>query len=178
VHYTVCDFLLDLVQNSIEAAANRIQLSIIEEDGQLRLTIEDNGKGMDETTLQRVQDPFFTDGIKHRRRKVGLGIPFVVQAVEQTGGDFTLSSQTGKGTILSFTFPAGHLDTPPLGDLPGLFLSAFCFDGDYELIIRRRNQERELDYSLSRSELHAVLGDFTDAGALVLARQYLESQEA
>jgi hypothetical protein len=71
----------------------------------------------------------------------------------------------------------GHIDTPPLGDLPGFFLSAMCFDGDYELTVERRNAERGLSYSVARSELVDAVGELTDAGALVLAGDYLASQE-
>jgi hypothetical protein len=36
--------------------------------------------------LKKIQDPFFTDGTKHIKRKVGLGIPFLMQAVSLSGG--------------------------------------------------------------------------------------------
>jgi hypothetical protein len=178
VHYTVCDFLLDLFQNSVEAGASHIQLEVIEEADIIRIAIRDNGKGMDDATLKRVQDPFFTDGIKHSRRKVGLGIPFLLQALQQTGGEYTLESVPGKGTDFSFSFPAKHLDTPPIGDLPGMLLSSLCFDGDYEVLINRSNQHKGIEYKVSRSELREAVGDFTDAGSLILARQFLESQES
>lgn len=46
---------------------------------------------MDEETLKKVKDPFFTDGEKHKERKVGLGIPFLIQA-EAAGGNLTFQS--------------------------------------------------------------------------------------
>lgn len=178
MHFTVCDFLLDLFQNSVEAGASLIQLEVLEDTDNIRLAIRDNGKGMDQATLQRVRDPFFTDGIKHKRRRVGLGIPFLLQALQQTGGEYSLESEPGKGTDFCFAFPAKHLDTPPVGDLPGLFVSSLCFEGEYEVLIKRYNQDKGIDYRISRSELQEALGDLTDAGSLKLARQFLESQEA
>jgi len=178
VHFAVSDFILDLLQNSVEAGASLIQLSVVAKNGTLSCSIGDNGKGMDEKTLARVRDPFFTDGVKHKRRKVGLGIPFLLQAVEQAGGASSLSSTVGVGTLLEFSFPADHVDTPPLGDLAGTVLQAMCFDSGYELVFSRVDEPRGLSYEISRSELRAAVGDFTDAGAYALAREFLESQES
>ena len=75
-------------------------------------------------------------GSKHPGRKMGLGIPFLLQSLEIAGGSYELRSRKGEGTSLSFRFPADGIDTPPMGDLAGLFLSAMCFDGDYELKVR------------------------------------------
>lgn len=178
MHYTVGDFLLDLVQNSIEADAGTVNVSIIREGGFIRLCVQDDGKGMDEATQARVLDPFYTDGVKHKRRKVGLGIPFLVQAVELSEGSWKLESAPGKGTVWKFSFPADALDTPPLGDIPGFVLSALAFDGDYEFCFKRQDIGLGIDYELNRSDLVDILGDLNNAGALVLARDFLESQEA
>jgi len=177
LHFTVSDFLLDLAQNSVEAGASHITVRIVQDNGAIEVAIEDNGKGMDEETLSRVRDPFFTDGKKHAKRKVGLGIPFLVQALEQVDGEFGLQSMPGEGTRLRFSFPLDHVDTPQLGDLPGFFLSALCFDGEYELVIQRRDRYRGLDYELTRSGLVDAVGNLHDAASLVLVRRFLESQE-
>lgn len=177
MHFTVSDFLLDLVQNSVEAGARHITVKVLQDDSTLELVVEDNGKGMDEQTLGRVRDPFFTDGVKHKKRKVGLGIPFLVQALEQVNGKFELASEPGKGTQLRCSFPLDHVDTPQLGDLPGFFLLALVFDGEYELEIQRRDRRRAVEYEVSRSELVEALGGLHDAASMVLLRSFLESQE-
>lgn len=178
MHAAVCDFLLDLVQNSIEAGASDISLTIAEEQGWLWAEVVDNGTGMDSEELERAKDPFYTDGRKHTGRTVGLGIPFLLQALELAGGTYQLASSRGKGTSFSFRFPADGLDTPPLGDVPGLIISAWCFDGSYELTVKRRAPERGVAYAIKRSEMIGAVGDLTDAGALVLAREFLVSNEA
>ena len=177
MHFTVSDFLLDLAQNSVEAGASHIVVRVVQSDGAIEIAIEDNGKGMDAETLARVKDPFFTDGKKHAKRRVGLGIPFLVQALEQVDGEFSLESVPGVGTRLRFSFPLDHVDTPQMGDLPGFFLSALCFDGEYELVIQRRDGYRDLDYELTRSSLVEAVGDLHDTASLVLVRRFLESQE-
>ena len=79
--------------------------------------------------------------------------------------------------ICGSLFPADGLDTPPMGDLPGLFLCAMCFDGDYEMVASHRAPARGVEYEVRRSELLDAVGDLSDAGALVLARDFLVSQE-
>jgi len=66
--------MMDIVQNSIRAEASWIQIRICEdpEADLFLIEIQDNGCGMDEATLARVRDPFFTS---RTVRKVGLGIP-------------------------------------------------------------------------------------------------------
>lgn len=178
MHFAICDFLLDLVQNSIEAGASDVSLTILEERGWISAEVTDNGKGMDAEELKRAKDPFYTDGRKHAGRTVGLGIPFLLQSLEQAGGTYHITSSPGVGTGFSFRFPADGMDTPPLGDVPGLIVSAWCFDGPYELKVIRKAPERGVAYAIKRSEMIGAVGDLTDAGALLLAREFLNSNEA
>lgn len=178
MHFAICDFLLDIVQNSVEADSRTIRVCVFEEHERITVSVEDDGKGMSEEELERAKDPFYTDGLKHARRKVGLGIPFLLQSLELAGGTYTFDSRKGEGTLLSFCFPADSLDTPPLGDVAGMLLSAMCFDGDYELIAQRRAQAGDIEYEIKRSEILEAVGTLTDAGALVSVREFLVSQEA
>ena len=74
--------MMDIVQNSIRAEASWIQIRICEdpEADLFLIEIQDNGCGMDEATLARVRDPFFTS---RTVRKVGLGIPLLQQPEEK-----------------------------------------------------------------------------------------------
>ncbi len=177
MHYALCDFVLDIVQNAIEAKASLVRLDFDESERWYSVTVTDNGVGMTESQRERALDPFYTDGVKHAKRKVGLGLPFLVQAVEQTGGDFSLESEKGSGTKVSFRFPKDNVDCPPLGDLAGLFQAVLCFSGDYEMVIVRKKSGRDEAYSVTRSELAGALGDLERASSLVMLRDFLESQE-
>ncbi|MCL2759735.1 MAG: ATP-binding protein, partial [Treponema sp.] len=137
--------------------------------------IKDNGKGMTEEELKRALDPFVTDGIKHPNRKVGLGLPFLAQTAEQSGGGWDIKSEKGKGTTVSAWFDAGNVDTPPLGDIPGMFRTILMFDSKAEIIIRRKLNDEE--YEVCKTELAEALGGLEDAGSLVLLDQYLRSLE-
>lgn len=114
--------LFDLVQNSVAAGARVVRLEIRDAgDGDgLDIEVADDGRGMDERTRLRVQDPFFTS---KRFKKVGLGIPLLKATAEVCGGDFAIASRPGEGTSVRALLRRGHLDCPPLGDLEGTLLS-------------------------------------------------------
>ena len=181
MHSTVCDFVLDAVQNSVEAGARVVKLDLVEADGSIAVRVEDDGRGMTSAERTKALDPFWSDGSKHRGRRVGLGLPFLEQAVRAVGGEFCLSSRKGEGTVLRFALPSGHLDTPPVGDVPSLFRSALAFDGAYEMRIIRRREARAgesgTEYELSRTELAEAAGNLSEASALILVGRYLESLE-
>lgn len=107
---------MDIVQNSIQAKALRIEILVYENlpANQFIIKIRDNGSGMDKEILQKVKDPFFTS---RKVRKVGLGIPLLLQNAERTGGNLTISSVPGHGTTVKAIFQHSHLDRPPLGDI-------------------------------------------------------------
>ncbi|MBN2270750.1 MAG: ATP-binding protein [Sedimentisphaerales bacterium] len=108
--------ILDIVENSIAAAAKRIEIKIDENEAKDLLTIEisDDGKGMDEQTLKKALDPFFTT---RKTRRVGLGLSLLAQAAKDSGGTFDLSSAPGEGTTVRATFRLSHPDCKPMGDI-------------------------------------------------------------
>lgn len=179
MHFSLCDTILDLVQNSYEAKAGQIDLTIVEDDHWLKMDLRDNGCGMTNEEMQKARDPFYSDGEKHRHRKVGLGLPFLEQSMDMTEGRFQLESRKGEGTRLQADFNLDHLDTPPLGDLPSMFMQAFCFDGAYNMTIRREinTKDRKESYELDRQELQEVLGDFSRTDNMILLRDFIRSQE-
>jgi hypothetical protein len=179
MHGTLCDFLSDIVQNSIEADAKRIVVTIAECKDTMVFSVQDDGKGMTGEVLRKAQDPFYTDGVKHKRRKVGLGIPFLIQTVESVGGGFSLSSTPGCGTRLEFSFNLGHIDCPPLGNLPATLMGIFGYPGDQEVVVQRTLQTSAGgdSYQVSKTEMLEVLGNLSQSGSLNLLREYLQSQE-
>lgn len=179
MHYTICDFTLDIIQNSLEAGADMIDVDLRSGSMDYSVCVADNGCGMTGDEAARLKDPYVTDGKKHEKRTIGLGIPFLVQAVEQCGGTFSVESEPGRGTTVRFCFPAGHFDTPPFGDVPGLVLQAFIFDSEYELIVNREVEAESgtNTYRICRSECREALGDIYIGASLKLLRRYLQSQE-
>lgn len=108
--------ILDIAQNSLSAGAGLVTLTVDEDSGadSLTLRVEDDGRGMDADTLQRIRDPFYTT---RTTRKVGLGVPFFKMAALMTGGDFSICSQPGEGTEVRAVFGLTHIDRMPLGNM-------------------------------------------------------------
>jgi hypothetical protein len=176
VHASVCDTLSDLVQNSIEAGASRVELDVYTGADRIEVCVADDGKGMDEATLARAVEPFYSEAGKHDHRRVGLGLPLLYQTAEAVNGSVDIRSAPGRGTTVRFTLDATHLDTPPLGDLAATVLALMAFEGTYDLVLRRKT--RTDGYAVSRRELIETLGDLAEASNLVLAKEFLKSQEA
>ncbi|MDR0456470.1 MAG: sensor histidine kinase [Treponema sp.] len=173
----------DITQNACESGAQVVELEVRESALQgskkeFRFLVKDNGKGMTKEELGRAIDPFVTDGVKHPQRKIGLGLPFLIQTAEQSGGGWDVQSEKGKGTTATAWFDTGNVDTPPTGDLPVMFRTILMFDGPDEVVIRRRrDSEMPLDYEARKSELVEALGGLEDAESLALLGKYLRSQE-
>ncbi len=113
----------------------------------IRLSIGDNGAGMDEATQRRVFEPFFTT--KKMGRGTGLGLSTVYGIVKQHNGWINLESRAGKGTTFCAYFPeaSGAPDEAPASpETPtsGRGKETVLFADDEELIRDLGRQVMEL----------------------------------
>ncbi|HEY1735069.1 MAG TPA: response regulator, partial [Methylovirgula sp.] len=76
------------------------------------LAISDTGGGMDEATLARATEPFFTT--KEPGRGTGLGLSMVHGMAAQLGGALRLSSSPGSGTVARLFLPIAIGEAPNL----------------------------------------------------------------
>ena len=79
-------------------------------------------------------------------------------------------------------FNLQNIDTPPLGDVSGMFRQLLLFKNqnpDYELKISRKKQTAAVKkkYDLSRNQLKEILGDLENGKNLMLLGDFLKSQE-
>ncbi|MDR1108049.1 MAG: ATP-binding protein [Spirochaetaceae bacterium] len=179
MHFTLSDLVIDITQNAAESGASLVELEVRETDKEFRFILKDNGRGMNKHELARAIDPFANDGQKHPHRKVGLGIPFLIQTALQSGGGYDLHSEKNTGTTVTAWFDLTLIDTPPVGDISGMFRTVILFAGPEEIHIRRSlcTGKGEKSYKTSKLELREVLGDLEDAASLVLLDRYLKSME-
>jgi hypothetical protein len=152
----ICFHLVDLVQNSVAAGAGNIRLSIVESEDRdtLDLEVADDGRGMDDQTLEKVQDPFFTTkGFK----KVGLGIPLLKATAQTCRGDFGIHSEVGRGTEVRASLQRSHLDCPPLGNLEETLLSLLVSLDQVDMQFSYRSERGE--FSISSGAIRLQVGE-------------------
>ena len=163
--------MMDITQNSIEAKAETVRV-LFEESGDLiKMEITDNGCGMSSEVLAKAQDPFYTDPKKHAARKVGFGLPFLIQACQSCGGEFSIKSVEGEGTDVNCSFGRDNIDTPPVGGLVSTVVALMTMDREYELEFHRKRDGDQ--YSVTRGELLEALGELETVDSIILARDYV-----
>lgn len=134
--------ILDIVQNSIAAAASLINIEINEDliNDKLTVTVIDNGRGMSNDTINYATDPFYTT---RNTRRVGLGIPLFNMAAKMCDGDFKIKSKEGQGTTVCASFRHSHIDRQPIGDMASTLAVLVASNPNIDFIYTHIvNQER------------------------------------
>ena len=158
--------ILDIAENSVKAKASLTEILISEEGDMLTLTIKDDGCGMDEQTVKSVIDPFYTT---RKTRSVGLGIPLLKLACEQTGGSLSIESsinESDHGTTVRAIFFKNHIDFIPLGDVTSSIVTLIQGHPDTDFLFRHTFGETVVE--LDTRQLREVLGDVSLAEYEVL----------
>ena len=112
--YQLRQVFVNVIANAVDASQENAAVQISTEmlapeadgDGQppkhyARITIADQGRGMDKATRDRVFEPFFST----KKRGTGLGLAIVKQIVEQHGGRITVASEPGEGSKFRIDLP-------------------------------------------------------------------------
>jgi signal transduction histidine kinase len=114
----------------------------------VEIRVKDTGKGMDEATLSRVFEPFYTT--KQFGSGSGLGLSVVYGFVKQSGGAVHISSTRGRGTTVTLLLPTSPAPSRPevrqlQGPRPSLGSSRLVLlvedDADVRTVIRRQLTE-------------------------------------
>ena len=148
--------ILDVAKNSVKAGASRIVIRIEEADGWRTLSIIDDGCGMPPDFVARVTDPFTTT---RTTRPVGMGLPLLKLAAQQTGGDLYIESsvEPPTGTTVRATFKIDHLDCVPVGDYAGSVVTLIQGSPEIDwLFVYDREDGKSV--SLDTAEVRAILG--------------------
>ncbi len=152
--------ILDIAKNSVKAGADTVYVTLTETDDTFTMKISDNGCGMKPDFLRTVTDPFSTT---RTTRKVGMGIPFLKLAAEQTGGSFSIESKhesdypEDHGTVTTAVFFKNSIDFTPLGDIVSSITTLIQGSPDIRWVFSHTSPENEV--SLDTQELKEVLGD-------------------
>lgn len=168
--------ILDIAENSVKAKATQIKIFITETDEKLLLTVSDNGCGMNDKILKSVENPFYTT---RTTRKVGMGIPLLKLAAEQTGGSIKIISTTqgeNHGTQIHADFYKNHIDFTPLGDVAATLVTLIQCNPDIDFIFKHKTDKGEVN--LDTAEMRKVLDGITlnTYDVIVWIKEYLNEQ--
>lgn len=166
--------ILDIVENSIRAEADLIEILIDEKkvEDSLRIEIVDNGNGMSEIDVKNVLDPFFTT---KDIKKIGLGIPLLKANAEKSEGNFTIESIIQKGTKVKAMFKLSNIDRPPLGDINGTIITLILSNPELNFIYTFKTVKGE--YILDTREIKLIINGLSIAETEVITYLKREMSE-
>lgn len=171
--------ILDITENSVKAGATLTEITIDEVDNTLTISIKDDGCGMTEEVVRSVTDPFYTT---RTTRRVGLGIPLLKLAAEQTGGGIEIQSTPDDksggyhGTEIKARFFKDHIDFTPLGDVTATVTTLIQGHPDTDFLFLHKKDGKEV--RLYTPELREALDGVSLAEYEVIKwiEGYLEEQ--
>jgi len=171
---TLADHVHDIAENSINAKAKNVRLVIKETDEIFYFLIEDDAGGIRPDILEKIFDPFVTTRKKEIRR-VGLGLPFLKQSAEATGGYVKVYSEYGKGTRTEALFYKSHIDCQPMGNLVDTFLVLLLNQNIKWFITRCYNDNC---YEISSETIREYLGVLDTPEKIKALSEMLEELES
>jgi signal transduction histidine kinase len=178
--------IINLAVNARDAMEERGQLSISVTKGTwagsdslaageyLRLRVQDTGRGMDQETLNRSIEPFFST--KDVGKGTGLGLAMVHGFLLQSGGALALSSEIGEGTTADLWIPIsgeeiGPSDTAAKPTVPQGSLKVLVVDDEPLLTMTTAEMLRDLGHqpieAASGAEALAALEEHGDVDLMI-----------
>jgi len=148
--------ILDLARNSLEAGADKLEISVSEDTAGnlLEIIVRDNGPGIAKEDIPKVMDAFYTT---KSGKRVGLGVPLLMDAAVRCGGHVSIKGMPPEGTIVAVSFPHRHPDRAPLGDISGTLNVILAGNKDLHLIYSHQFDENI--FIFDSMQLSQALGD-------------------
>lgn len=102
--------LVNLIGNAIDAIvdirAAKIEVLLGFQNNHVELFIKDNGSGIPEEKLEDLWSPFYTT--KPVGKGTGLGLAITRKIILEHGGDISVQSKQGQGTVFRINLPNSH----------------------------------------------------------------------
>lgn len=110
---------MNLLSNALQAihGNGNITLRSRRDGDQVWVEIEDTGEGISEEVRPHIFDPFFTT--RPVGQGAGLGLSMAYGIIQKHGGQISVSSQTGTGSVFRVTLPLRQNDGAPSGENEG-----------------------------------------------------------
>jgi len=148
--------ILDVVENSVAARADKIEIRISEDKKKDLLSVEiiDNGIGMDKETQKKSIDPFYTTKTV---RRFGFGLSLLREAAKAANGHFSIQSEKGEGTRIKADFQYSHIDRKPLGDIGQTIITIVIGNPEIDLIYMHK-KNKKIKAQLKETPLNSPAG--------------------
>ena len=110
----IVQVIINLVDNAIKytPAGSHIAISTRGERGNAVVSVADDGPGISDEEKERVFQMFYTGSnpIADSRRSLGLGLNLCKSIITAHGGDIRVADNRPRGTVFTFTVPAGEVE--------------------------------------------------------------------
>lgn len=110
----IVQVLINLIDNAIKytPSGSEIEISAVEKDNEIAITVADNGHGIADEIKPRVFDMFYTGAVKiaDSRRSLGLGLALCKSIVNAHGGEITVTDNKPHGAVFTFTLPKEEVE--------------------------------------------------------------------
>jgi signal transduction histidine kinase len=108
--------MLNLIQNAVAAMPGGGTLTIKTRlaDGEVAVSVCDNGRGIPEENLSKIFEPYFTT----KESGSGLGLTLVFKIVREHRGEITVKSKEGSGSCFTITLPIPQKERRLLTGVP------------------------------------------------------------
>ena len=112
-HHMVRLILRNLLANAVKFTENgNITVSSIISDGQVTLSVKDDGVGMGKREAEQLFNPgrhFTKDGTRSEKGN-GIGLTICQEVIKKCGGKLFVESEPGKGTTFHFVLPVARIE--------------------------------------------------------------------
>ncbi|MBN1296766.1 sensor histidine kinase [bacterium] len=166
----------DIAENSVRAGAGLLVIEIREETRAdlVTVVIEDDGHGMDDDTVRKALNPFFTTKTV---RRIGMGLSMFKQAALQADGRFDVDSAPGRGTRVEASFRLTHMDRQPLGNMAATIVALLMSNPDMDILYRHVRDEDVFvfDTRVIRQTLEDV--PISEPGVLQFVRELISARQ-
>ncbi|MEO1596780.1 MAG: ATP-binding protein [Pseudomonadota bacterium] len=141
---------LNLIKNASDSMERdgTLTLSSWADDDFVHVSVKDSGHGMDEATLAKIRDPFFTT--KEVGKGTGLGLSISQKIVDSHDGRLDIQSTLGEGSTFTLSLP--RTESAPMSDMARELAELEAMTGDTMRIEGLvLDEENELDFPAEKS---------------------------
>ena len=102
-----------------------------------------------------------------------MGLAFLRGLAETCGGEFSLTSEPGKGTLVTASVQRSNIDTPPLGDIGEMMMETIQADGDIDYELAYVTDSSRFGFSTKEAKEMLDGVSILEPGVLLWIKEYI-----